>query len=646
MKGFLVTLAIAALLIAFLILFRGGSPTGGSGATGAETSRPERIEPPVEAGAAAPDGDAAALHPDAAASREVAEPGAETGPFLVDGTVVVTDFRGREHQDGDGRLTLIRRRGEEEAAQVEVSVAGGRFSLEVPSGTELHAAYLSIDDRLTELVEQEPLAVDGPKRFEVRATFAPGTVVHVLDATTRAELEEVEVRHSRDWSHRRYLRPPDHEQVLVLEESAPSPVMIPPSSNGAPTYWCRTPDHAWGRIEIDSLTTGERTLVLERSSSLEVHLSNLQQDSDAALRLRAPGAEAYQVLFEVKPKPDRQPVVLADVPPGAYVVSVEVGESFGEVVTLGLAEVALAPGERRSVSLLLADPPRRALLVPLSGTLLIPPGWGEPKGMLRFNLKDASGAVEGNEVWVRLDSFELGQAGDSPAVPGVKLLDAERGLFAFDAGKVAPGRFEYGVYNYGAAGEVEVGPEGRTDVAIEIPPPAELLVTVIEEQTAAPARIQHLVWSMVSPGVRQANVSATGKHGRFEFLVPAGLIELQSFGDTGYGYARKRVEAYPGRNAVTLEVPRGCGFIIEFREGEALVPVRDALAGDPESVEGGGSMSTITYDGRAPTYFMTEPGTYRVPLRAPDGYRAPDMVEVTIAPGETKVVKVQVERPR
>jgi hypothetical protein len=450
---------------------------------------------------------------------------------------------------------------------------------------------------------------------------------------------------------------------------------------GPPTYWVRAPGHAWASVAIDHPSGGERQLALERGAALEVVLEKLPSVSDLKILLRrAPDPEEERALRDeiqrilgIARDPARRPtywqLYLAKIqqsrgriacgrlwrflngilrtefeirmgsrgratidylPPGRWCIHVG-SRSFHDIreePPLGEAEVALEPGKRERVAIVL-EMPRSAKMAPLSGTFRRAPGWKEKE--------------------IRVSATGMGRA-ISP-IPLARMAPSGQDpmLYSWSAGPMPAGRYTLAIWPTDQKVEVDLPEQGMNDVRLEMLERAELVVQVCDLATGGEAPVKRILWGLESSdGNSWSYRRVTRRFGRKEFSVsvPAGRIHLD-IDSREYRCVDRTalyVRAVPGRNDVTLHVERDQGLTIVLKDQKAVVPFSMDAAIEVRAVQGSGRILKVEGRKVGLLYSTSEPGPYRVTVGPLAGFRPVEPLEVEVKRGEFTRVVVRFER--
>ncbi len=334
-------------------------------------------------------------------------------------------------------------------------------------------------------------------------------------------------------------------------------------------------------------------------------------------------------IVEVIPDPGGT-AVLAGLPPGTLLVSVEIGKWFEDSCTiLGWTEAELEPGRRTEVRLALDDAPVFEPTSPLGGTFRLPPAWGELDVTLSLRPMDLPGTDFEDTILIPLYSMQP--------------IAEDSGLYRWSAGQVIPGRYEAYVSSLATAWVLDVPPEGLPDVHLAIGEPAQVVVRLVEEETGQVVPLDSINWSHPHPEGAWAGgsqwVEAGEDPGVFRFIAPAGVLRIDLWsheytysGTSGKGAAQ--AEVAPGENEITIELRRTCGLELavdgvgdfDLHEGIRHLRILEVNGeGRAHAWTGGGGRLRIT---------VSNPGTYEIGIHPFGVYEEFPPEIVRIPPGE------------
>ncbi len=553
--------------------------------------------------------------------------------IVVRGRVVVSDPMrdGAESATESGSLYLVSESGGSEKS-VACAVDAGAFEVEVPADAKVAIADVVLGRRRadSDVAERVPVTRDGAVTF--RATWRPGTLLHVLGADTRDELKGVTIVRERGVQADLAEHPGIVAARDVVVENGDSPVFLPlvrlaRMEDEGLSFFVRARSYAWRSLAVLDKSL-ERTVILDRSGDLVVTLENHEPDAGpeppmlVLYRSSRRDESDERIVGSVEPERD-VPSRFEGLLPGPYRVEVAIGWLEDDPIILGEADVVIEAGATTEATIRLADPPDMPQRVPLSGTLIVSPEWG---------------AVEPSLTIESLDGHEVG-ANRVVTIEFEKLVPLSPGLFRFDSGAVAPGRHSAAILPWYSHAVFDIGREGRDDLQIAIPDPADVEIAFVDGESEERITPGYVYWACAWPdGVNRGGkgVAPDGEAGVFRFRAPSGPIDVSVSPDV-YTDGERRIEAGPGRNAITLRLHRGCGVWLRFRV--------DGRPAPPGPLLGKARIRAVGHEGRLGESHssansghiemrVSTPGLYEVTLRETPGYRRPEPIRVEIPPGE------------
>lgn len=644
-----------------------------------------------------------AVEPEPQAPPEPEEAVAST----LHGTLIVLDAEGEEHAGVDASFELVLWRGGSGKHSPRIQVEKGEWKSnltpEALEGMELGVARVVAGGREAYVDPEFRFQAPDDLVIEITAKWLGAVHLKVVAEETRADLARVTVVRSKDWRDRTLKHPGSYTDEEVLVEEGTSPIELPwPEANTkspprSEPLWVSAPGYAWGRIEIDFTSGGERLLVLERGGALEVALANYQ----------APGPDEAEALIRVRERPQKEmedalaalgetdkaaleklvedlskfpdgdipqvftrkalmkhfltgkttreegpgepvaeaaaegggPVLIESLKPGRYVLQAEIGERYRDPIILGAAPVEIGAGVKTSVTLELKDRPSAGAKVPLEGTLLFPEEWEHRRISISFSPKDRP----------QVKPQGKGDAGIQVKLDEMTPVRGKPGLYLWKAGTVVPGKYLATVAAFELQTVIDVGPGGRLDAEIKIGLPASVDVRVVDAETEQPAQVDRILWSCRRPeGITGGGLNSIRRGdepGVFSFQAPAGEIDV-SIHTPGYEPCREKMTAKSSeRNALTLKAKRSCGLLVKVREAEQELPYAIIDKAIKVRDEGGNDrVRGWSRDITGRRLILPEPGTYKVTVEKLAGYQPVEPVTVEVPPGQFVEHVVALER--
>lgn len=537
------------------------------------------------------------------------------GDLTLAGRIAVIDELGQTHAVEDGSFVLFLWQGGTGEGH-DVEVHGGRWSTIIPTDAPL--AGLSVDNvRLGErgavvsggLDERFPVPESG--WLEIAACWPKRTLLQVYDRATGRELAPVLLVEVDEWPERELGHP--GERATRARDLGPSPVEL--AMSGFPdqrSLFVRSPGYAWARIEIDETRGGDRFVLLDPACELAVEVVGEAHDPGAKLRLFG---TAYSPLFEQELR-DATTTIVEALPPGKYRVAAQIGDYWRDPLVLGETTVELVTSRRTHATLALEEWVE-LIDVPFAGTLIVPTEWGLERFQLEFELLDPSLGSRDS----RMTSESGSMTRDAP----------ER--YRWSVGMVQAGRYEVRLGELGYSVVLEVSVTGSMDHRIEVPPPCEILVSCVDEETGLEITKQRVSWHCAVPaGVRAwSNEDAIwdAASRRWRIRAPIGPVLLQTTGDD-YVNVYNTVEAGAGQNEVCLRLARLTGLELVLRDGETELPWIEDMEATLDPLEGQEAyLSSRLGDGTF-TFLRKTPGNYELRVAPIAGYAkiAPTVVRL------------------
>ena len=506
---------------------------------------------------------------------------AGTGPWRIEGRVVVADLGGSASTDLDGEIELWAKFDtwlDPRCTRIRLPVRDGRFELS-PSEENGSLRGPALDGQIVDFGKAVPVlsvhrldiaanrvSLDEPRRrynpsegpFVVYAHPERSLVLHIEDARTGGALDEVTLLRAPGWGWGHGKHPGDGRKLEAVSTHASSPIHLG-SEPEVCSFFAHSPGYAWNSIELDLSRGGERQLLLVPGGDLEVSLFGNIEHPQATLRVRV--AESTTLLPPIELSVDgRETLLLEGLAPNTYEVSVEVGERSGGRLVLAEGKALIRAGVHTPIRLEVAwiEPVEK---VPLGGLLVVPSEW--ELGAFLLSLDRLGASVDGGRDRQKI-------RGPFPPVSWMP------NAYEWKARDVPPGTYSLSFEGLHHAITVEVPAEGATNVMFEIPPPATVLVQLRAKDTGEALTTGSLYWRSQSgrsaPGRSLATIDFEGGAGVVEVTVPKGAVSFSARGTEGYGRASKVVEVVAETNRVVLELPRVHRVSFRFRDAETPVP--------------------------------------------------------------------------
>lgn len=556
-------------------------------------------------------------------------PSASEDELALEGTFVAIDEAEVEHAGESGSFVMTVWRGDGGRTS-SVEVEGGRWSARVPRGTTLSFQNVRIGGRSAALVDA-PKRVSPPAdgRIELRARWVRELVLHVRDEENGEELADVTLVRGAGWPHDDYPHPGDVDAARVAVRHALSPVRLTPAEVGARKYHVGAPGHAWAALEIDPVAGGERVIALARGGGLDVAIAGGPLDPNCVLRVREAFAPPS---CEVAVK-GRDALALDGLPLGKTRATLEIGNWWAEPLVLAEGEAVVSEGARAFLRLDAGAAPSSAS-VPLAGEVVVPEAWGLETFLLVIQLLDPP--LGGRESIVRMFSRELEHDAADPRVWRWRHPNAQAG------------RYQVELFQLHYSLSVEVGAAGREDVRLEIPPPAELRVRVVDAADARELESAQVLWMCALPewvrGGGLARAAREGTSGTFLVRAPRTAIEVHARAE-GYANARETADLASAPPELTLRLARVYRIVLSLTDGSTPVPwPAGSVLTWRSAVEGSSARTAWSPGGEGFDFDVPGPGEYRIDPPRIAGYEPLPEQRVEVGPDGRAEVALELVR--
>lgn len=557
------------------------------------------------------------------------------------GSVSITDDRGRPLACPIGTLTWELTLPDGTRNEAGSTIVDDQWTLDVPLGAMLRAATLVCGRgelaRIAQISEEEIPARDAQGHV-VHAVVASGVRLHVIDAATRAELEDVQLVIA---PQRKDVSLASAVPALALLSGADdrplaSPIALPPTDRTR-IGWVRSPEHAWARFAFTG-TEGELTIALSAGADASVLVTHLPDDAVApVLRVYEdvdggspldlePLLErriADGVRYDLRGlRPGRAHFVVAPFPAATFIGP-----------RLGAVEVTLVAGERHDVTIDLESAEMRRS----SGTLRVTvvPAVDGPRidGEMRVEIERADG-IQSKTVDEYVARFT-----PTPA-----------GAFTKDCEHLAPGDYLVSLVPSAVARRVSVVGGSITDVELALDALTLVTVKVVDAADGRALLDDELLYRPASSRrvTSWSEVHARREDGCYRFRCAPGRIKIAAH---PIGYVTIARELDVGSDPVECELrfERERLITIELRamQGQTAVPLPTdfwtavrvvpvaptsgmckAVQPRPNAARG--------YDPELDTagaqYSVTSAGRYRIEFPALDRIRCGPPLEIELPP--------------
>jgi hypothetical protein len=564
-------------------------------------------------------------------------PSTTPAPADLEGTLVLERADGTKDVAPEGRFTLLAWR-HDSASPLDVEVHAGHWAARFPDGRGSEVTRVEFQSvRVGEsgaLVREPagPLAISSGQLIAVVVYFPISTTLRVVDASAGRDLDDVELLAVDGFSIDEDAYPglEADEARHALAKHRASPIDFSTLDEirefGVWTVRVHSPGYAWTMITLDTRAGGERLVRLARGGSLRLTLVDNSGSRGVQLRLRRSTKGGVPVLST--PMSRNGEILLEGLEPGDYSVAAEIGDWFQHPIQLGKVDTTIVAG-RETPATLAIEPAPRAELATAGGVVVVPAEWKLERVMVLLKLLDTP--LEGREKYFRIEVEH-----SEPQADG-KLA------FEWTRGDLQVGRYELGIYKPPASTAIELPRGGRTDFRLELAPPAELAVRVVDDITSDDITIERVVWNPKRPdgvnggGLESAEFDAVTR--RFIIRAPQGEIAVSAWG-AEFAHTTDIVTLLPGHQEHTLRLRRASLVEIVLRDGELVLPFQQEWRASVETEDGKPVNMSGTMSVNLRRVGLPSAGRYRFKLPAINGYEPiPDQMVDAI---EGKTVRLEV----
>ncbi|HTF89960.1 MAG TPA: RNA polymerase sigma factor [Planctomycetota bacterium] len=559
----------------------------------------------------------------------------------VRGTVVIVDEQGVERRSESGTVLASFGTQAKRGQTRPLDFTKGAWSLRIGRGDSLGFYKLVASEREALLAEDSRFLQPGSEPIEVRGRWLKRGRLRVVDAATKRELRDIELRYSDDrhvnWE---WVHPGDSIEKMSLLRFVSSPVDLPERLKFTP-YWLHVAGYAWLRVDFDHLVGGERTVELLDPASISVTITGTPPPG---VFVRLYPTRVLTVRGETGPKSVvsefgedavsvhasmNGPTLITDLAPATYLAAVESGVDESKQ-RLGEQLIVLPAGPVTDVTVVVDASKLDVPMVHLFGTLALPEG------------SDVANA--------RLCLWREGGGADRVAlkIAEMTLLEGDERVRNWDAGNVRTGSWGASVESVGYRQLIHADEPGKLRVEIVVPPLVTVSIDVSDAATGDALKPERIMWSDARiEGLSMGfgvHVLPLDKKGAYWFSAPAGVASV-SCDLTGYTPFYEQVSLTGAEHSLHIKLERAAGVHVEVFEGEARLragfdfffAMRITLVGQRRPL-GRPSQDTEFECSR-----LLDPGRYEIKFPILDGYEPIEPLTVDVAAGQILDVRVNVK---
>jgi hypothetical protein len=555
------------------------------------------------------------------------------------GRVVLEELDGSERHDSSGSFHLFFDVGELGEWE-KVSFEHGQWQLSRPLPAELpkvsvHAATSEGRSRIiVEPAERFDLAPS--EELLLRLRVAPESTLRVLDASSGADLRDVEIVLMADQRGDEPSHPGLDFAARRVASGLSSPIALGEFSpklfrNHRGWFHVGAQGYGWILAEVEWQQGGETRVALQRGTTLAVNLSGVHAEAGTLLRISL--SRSRHPWFESAVRSDGV-VEIEGIPEGGAYVTAEIGEWYAMSRTLASASAELRRGVRNEVTLVLDDPPddHRAAV---GGWIHVAREWGARRLDLRLEFQGVP--LGGRPADLRLTStHEVG---------------AREGFDSFRwlAEDVQVGEHKLWVTSPFAVETLQVPREGKLDFELVFGAPAELSLRFVDVATGAPVAVKSVHWHPAPQGP-----SYSGSIYPAPFIASRGVHVIRSRRERvaisvmseGYLPHEGTIDLSSGDREQVVRLERATSLYVSLHSEGATLPIPDSWSDDPDPVAGEGYTRVSMPVGAARLFQVSEPGTYELNPPVLDGFVPLPRQRVELIAGQRTVLALEYERVR
>lgn len=538
----------------------------------------------------------------------------------LSGELVCIDVDGAHFAPGSAHFVLGEWNGSTGHTQrIEVENGGWQTSVHPCEGLAIEEIVADGRRLVVDQPAADRFAIPTEGFLSIRARRPVSSVLIVRGADHHRDLDGVDIQ----------------EGSRILLHGARSPITLDRVEDisfpdayvhvGASGYVSRT-------VDLDLAIGGERLIELEPAGSVAVRVSGVPPGRVVALRVGT--GDSSKPVANTAIRADGEHVIEA-VPIGTWIVSAALGEWWDEPIVLASESVEVFRGGRSTVALNVGGVPevRRA---PLAGTLRVPRAWGFERFQLQLRRDEASATGE-DQSWPTLNLYELERS------------KADDEFYAWSFGEVETGRYMVTFAQLELDTFVQLGPEGRTDLHIEIAPPCEVTIRVVAEETGNETQFEDLAWYCERPPESTGGtLAAVRRDPATHALVlrgPRQVVHFQGWDDR-YERLDERVDLSTCPDIVVLRVKRPIAASIVLRDGDVVTPLPDEARVSAEAIEGDGRLTAWKQPSSGLLLQFDRSGRYRLHLPDVPGFEPVPPQEINVARGTPTEVVIALVRKR
>lgn len=389
--------------------------------------------------------------------------------------------------------------------------------------------------------------------------------------------------------------------------------------------WCISAEgYAWRSVSVPHLP--EETLIgLVRGGSLDLRILNWEAAKDARVYLTS--LPEYDRSMLGSPGEDGE-LHIDGLRPGEIEVKVQRGVWFERGREFAKARTQIVAGTRTALTLL-CDPGESPPVVEVRGVIVASEDWGSRPDRVEFDIESDSDGMPDRSIRVGVSK-------------------ASDGTMSFGPVNVPAGLYRVTVRPMLWRRRFEIVP-GMKDLKLDLGPPGQMSVSVVDAVTGKAVRGANLWWSTRLENQSSwsvEHVSSTPDGTPFVVQVPAGEVHIDVDAPGYVDPEERTVTIAPGKTSdVEIRLEPGGSLRVELRidgrpyPAEAEVEIRPVRDDANWSRSTSSDSGTYAFDGLAA-------GTYVVTVEDLVGFETPAPRQVSVAVRETSELVIDLLRKR
>lgn len=491
------------------------------------------------------------------------EPTPASTAVAARGTIIVLDASGQEHARESGVLTLrVPGTPGKPVESMDLPVSNGMWDPQATPAVDCYIAHIVLGSREAILEGDHPAMLIAKQPATLRARWLTSTILHVVDARSRAELDQLRLMSMDQMWSLYVVIPTESSNATLFGKDMTSPIEVDPKSpqlhGEEPVMFAYRYGYAWSSMPIDLTGGGDQVLKLSPGADLKIKLTGGIPSASIFIRLWKQEASGPTQIVERALSDVRRPnseILLTGLAEGNYEAHLERGAADKSQV-IANAAVAIVAGSDASVDLAVPAAPADEF-AQVVVVVRLDPTWD-----LKEFIVDVHDLDRPREMpkFVRNRDMQEREPHVFASKP-IRLRVARQQLYLDDA--------QFGI-------ECEVTSASPQEVTLDVPACGKVVVIVKDAVTGAlvekPVVCYQYLGNKTSSGNGMTGIAPSGP-GRVEVRSPLGKIRLFVHGEAGAPYLTEspELDVVAGDQEIAVALKRARTITIVFHEGERPV---------------------------------------------------------------------------